>query len=145
MGILTPNLYRFIVSFMNFKPLLVWIPFGLIFAGCVLPAKETSPEIRHTNTAFQDSQPTTQAVETEIPTQPPTSTPQPSLRIESGDYALFIGDWETALDEYQEAFENSLDSEMEVAALFGKARAWMMGRNYFQAVQELEALILFLS
>ncbi len=141
-AILTHNPDQIIVSLMKLKPGLAWILPVLLLAGCVMPANETSPDAIPTQTPFSILQPTSQVVVTENPIKTVTPTPQPLLRIESGDSALSAGDWEKALDEYQEAYENSLDSEMKAAAQFGISRSWMMGRNYFQAVQELETLIL---
>ncbi|MFN2126777.1 MAG: tetratricopeptide repeat protein [Anaerolineales bacterium] len=126
---------------MDRKPHLAWILPALLLAGCVMPAKEISRVAKHTNTPFSVIQPSSEVTITLIPTEAPTPTLQPSLSIESGDSALSVGDWEKALTEYQLAFENSSDSEFKAVALFDKAKAWMMARNYFQVVEDLNTLI----
>lgn len=81
------------------------------------------------------------------PTPPPTPaptlapTPIPALRIESGDLALFYGDWELAVQEFERALL-STDEEVQAAALLGLGKAWKMGRNSYQAVKYLENVTL---
>jgi soluble lytic murein transglycosylase len=57
------------------------------------------------------------------PTVPPTPTPLPGARIESGERALFTGDWARALAEFQAAHEAAPDAATRSAALLGMARA----------------------
>lgn len=99
------------------------------------------PETPVPITSLPRTAPTRQSTATA--TLPPTPKPTtvPSLRVESGDEALFIGDWEKALDEFRLAFESSTDAGLKAAAMLGEARARMMGKNYFEAVDVLEKLI----
>ena len=75
------------------------------------------------------------------PTVAPSPTPLPAKRVESGDQALFNGDWETALTEYEQAYKNSNDAEIKAAALLGSARARWMSRNLYETNRTLENLI----
>jgi soluble lytic murein transglycosylase len=75
------------------------------------------------------------------PAPPPTWTPQPAARVTSGDHALFNGDWETALAEYEKALKGSADPEIQAAALLGVARARLMGRNDYEANRALQTLL----
>src|SRR5688572_2977234 len=51
-----------------------------------------------------------------------TATPVPIVRVQSGDHALFNGDYETALAHYQTAFRDSSDPKVQAAARWGEAR-----------------------
>jgi soluble lytic murein transglycosylase len=75
------------------------------------------------------------------PAPPPTWTPQPAARVHSGDQALFNGDWETALVEFEKAQKGSKDPQIQAAALLGMARARRMGRNLYEANRLLETLL----
>jgi tetratricopeptide (TPR) repeat protein len=60
-----------------------------------------------------------------MPTNPP-STPVPAAStnpLETADRALFTGDWERALLEYQAAFDSTNDIDAQAAALLGLGRA----------------------
>jgi len=84
-----------------------------------------------------------------IPTQPPTSTPAPTAvptlipaaRVKTGDQALFIGDWESAITEYTIAWEASDNTGIKSAALLGLGQAYIQGRNYYVAGNNLDTLI----
>ncbi len=84
----------------------------------------------------------------EAPQQPtptftplPLPTPLPAARIASGDQALLNGDWEIALEEFQLGLANSNEPDVQSAALLGSARAYLMGRNTYEAILLLERLI----
>ncbi len=81
------------------------------------------------------------AVPSPTPTPLPTPTSIPRARVESGDKALFNGDWETALSEFQTAYKNTTDSEIRAAALLGTAQARWMERNLYETALVLEKLL----
>lgn len=85
----------------------------------------------------------TLAAPTALPTATPlpTSTPIPAARVESGDRALFDGDWEKALQEYQDALQISPDAGIQAAALLGVARSYWTGRSPYEARQAVERLL----
>lgn len=74
--------------------------------------------------------------------EPSTPTPVLSMSIETGDSALFNGDWESALNEFQTVLNTSSDPEVKSAATLGIARSWFMGRNYYEAIRNLESMII---
>jgi soluble lytic murein transglycosylase len=63
------------------------------------------------------------------------------MRIENGEEALFNGDEETALAEFQSAQLASSDSLIQAAALLGIGRSHLLARKYQDAVTSLEKLI----
>ncbi len=83
------------------------------------------------------------------PTLPPTNTPLPTAtptplpyaRIESGDRAIFLGDWDSALVEFQQALDSSPDAEVQFAARLGIARTHFLAGDLLEAQAQLEALI----
>lgn len=58
---------------------------------------------------------------TPLPT--PIATPAPGARIQSGEMALFNGDWDLAISQFRAALENDSAPEIQSAALLGIARA----------------------
>lgn len=80
---------------------------------------------------------------TPSPTSAPTPspTPLPSVRLSNGDQALFYGDWQRALNEYQAALKYSEEAEIQATALLGIARAYWMGRNLYETNRALESLL----
>ena len=136
---MTPKRLSGIVVCMNLKSLLSGLLLAIFMASCKKPANV--PESVLTPTPKPNQTATVPPIPSPTATQPPTPTPIPSARIESGDHALFIGDWENALVEYQSAFDASSDPDVQSAALLGIGRAWLLARNYFEATNILEDLI----
>jgi soluble lytic murein transglycosylase len=85
--------------------------------------------------------PTAQPGPSATPTPPPTSTPlptvEPVLRIETGDRALFFGDYDAARQEYQTALNDSTDEALKAAALWGLGRTELADGRYQQAIDVL--------
>ena len=110
----------------------------MILVSCRLPAaKETS---------FPVSPEQTQASQTavDLPIQPdPTQMPilPPDVVIEKADEAFFNGDWETALWEYQSAYDESSDSQIQAAALLGIGRTRLQMGLYPESAQVLHQLV----
>ncbi|MFC1936167.1 transglycosylase SLT domain-containing protein [Chloroflexota bacterium] len=77
------------------------------------------------------------------PAPTPTITPPPSpgARVETGDQALFYGDWERAINEYTLAFQSSADPEVQAAALLGLGRAHLKNGNLAAALESLSTAI----
>ena len=78
-------------------------------------------------------------------TPPPNSTPLPTqvpiVRVDSGDQALFYGDYDKAREEYIAAFNTSTDREIQAAALWGLGRTELDDERYQPAVETLTMLI----
>jgi soluble lytic murein transglycosylase len=75
------------------------------------------------------------------PTPTPTPTPLPEARLEAAQEALFYGDWERALAEYQAVLASNPLPEIQAAALLGIGRAQYLSRKYPEAEQTLLQLI----
>ena len=95
-----------------------------IFAGLTACTLRSSPDV-----------PAEQAPATAVLTHPPRPTPTPfptaaptpvpAKRVEAGDQAFFNGDWDAALNAYQNALETHPDPEVQSAALLGLGRTYM--------------------
>jgi soluble lytic murein transglycosylase len=83
--------------------------------------------------------PTLPPTNTPLPTATPT--PLPNVRIELGDRAIFLGDWDSALVEFQQALDSSPDAEVQFAARLGIARTHFLAGDLLEAQAQLEALI----
>ncbi len=118
------------------SPILRLLLAALLLAGCVRRAPE-----RAAPTAASSATPRPTATRTPIPTPTLTPTLAPLARLTSADHALFNGDWETALLEYQRAFDASPDEQVRPAALLGMARARRMERNDYEAERALEEIL----
>src|SRR5262245_42696821 len=68
-------------------------------------------------------------------------TAPPVLRIESGDTALFNGDYELARQQYQTAFNDTTDNAVKAAALWGLGRTELADEQYQFAIDRLTNLI----
>lgn len=98
------------------------LTFGLVAA---LSACSTLPPLPLGPTAT----PSLTFTPTTTPTLTPRPTPIPAVRIESGDRALFYGDYDAARAEYRFAFEQAADAETRAEALWGFARTeWEAGK-----------------
>ena len=74
------------------------------------------------------------------PTATPLPTPVPVLRIDSGDTALFNGDYDIAREQYQSAFNDTTDNAVKAAALWGLGRTELADENYQLALDKLTTL-----
>jgi len=120
---------------MKSKRLLLWLWLLISLAGCNLPSSgQTAPLDA---TATPSLTPTPFVV---TPTFTPTPTPIPAVRVETGDRALFDGDYTRARSEYQIAFSTSTDSEVRAAALWGLGRTEYEAGFYASALEALRRL-----
>lgn len=75
----------------------------------------------------------------------PTSTPLPStapvVRIDTGDRALFFGDYDTAREQYRAAFTDATEDGIKAAALWGMGRTELADGRYQEAIHALNTLI----
>ena len=74
---------------------------------------------------------------THIPSPTVTSTPEPSTLLEIAQSAIFNGDWDTAIQNFQAVLSISTDFEELGSAALG------LGKTYFQAARDLEAIEAF--
>ncbi len=100
--------------------------------GCV-PASVSTPAITPGSTIPPAITPN----DTSLPTFTPSPTPTPEARIDTGEAAIFNGDYDTALVEYQAAFDNSVSPEIRAAALWGLGRVEHAIKNNGAALETL--------
>jgi soluble lytic murein transglycosylase len=67
--------------------------------------------------------------------------PPPEKRIESGDYALFIGDWDSAMREYIIALETNPDPITESAARMGIGRTQYLQGDISSALNSFRGMV----
>lgn len=75
------------------------------------------------------------------PTATPFPTPIPVVRIETGDRALFYGDFDQARQQYRSAFNESTDKAVQAAALWGLGRTELADERPQPAIETLNRLI----
>ncbi len=75
--------------------------------------------------------------DTALPTFTLSPTPTPEARVDTGEAAIFNGDYDTALVEYQSAFDNSNSPEVRAAALWGLGRVEYAIKNNGAALETL--------
>ena len=80
---------------------------------------------------------------TPSPTITPTPLPTlpPVVRIDTGDQALFYGDFDSARTQYQTAYNDSNDPALKAAALWGLGRTELADGNYQNALDYFTKLI----
>lgn len=106
---------------------------ALILSACqALPAPLPSP----TPSITPGPSPTP----TPSPTTTPLPTPPPVVRIESGDQALFFGDYDSAREQYLAAFNDTTDRAIQAAALWGLSRTELADGRHQLALETLTTL-----
>ncbi len=113
----------------------------LLAAGLACSLSERLPVFGPTATPSNTPTPLPTLTPTPTPTPPPTPTPVPAVRIQSGERALLDGDWERALNEFQTAFSNSSEAEIQAAAELGIGRTYLFSNRYEEAATTFESLI----
>jgi soluble lytic murein transglycosylase len=76
---------------------------------------------------------------TPMPT--PTATPEPAARVANGDQALFLGDYQSAREAFQAAFNDTQDAEIQAAAQLGLGRVHYYEGDYPNALDILRAML----
>ncbi len=121
---------------MHQKNKLAWLCVLFVLFACqVIPPANPNPTQTPTITP---GGPTLTPSPTMTPT--PFPTPVPLARIETGDEALFLGDYETARNQYLSAFNDSNDKSLQAAALWGLSRTELADGRYELALQTLTSL-----
>jgi soluble lytic murein transglycosylase len=119
------------------------LPVTLLMAvvlACNLPAPRLN-EGTQPGDAVLPLQVTLLPTPTETPAPTPTPTPIPAARVVLGDQALFYGDWEAALREFQAALGSAPDADVQFAARLGIGRTYHLMGDDPTAQEILEDLI----
>ena len=120
---------------MNLHRKLVWLWMMISISAC-----QGIPTAPPTGTAtITPGGPTATPTPTETPTPLPTLAPV--VRIDTGDEALFYGDYDSARDQYLAAYNDSTDPDLRAAALWGLGRTELADGNYQAAVERFITLI----
>ena len=125
-------------TFLNYKisMLIKRLLFGVcllaLLVGCV-PGSTSSP----TTTPASTLPPAVTPNDTSLPTYTLSPTPTPEVRVETGDKALFNGDYDSALYEYQIASDNSTNPDVRAAAIWGLGRVQFAIKNNGAALETL--------
>ena len=120
---------------MKIKCTLLALGIVVLLAGCLGPALVNPTE---TNSPIPQQDITT--TETTLLEIPPSPSPVPELRIESGEQAFFNGDYDQAYYEFQTALDTSIESDLKASALWGLGRVLYALKNYGQALEILQQL-----
>lgn len=112
-----------------------WLLLIFLLAACqTLPGNAPlQPTVSPMPQAFPSS--------TASPTVLPTPTPNPITSIQGGEQALFYGDYDQARLEFEAAFRNSTDSQVQAAALWGLGRVAYADGRYSMALASLQQLV----
>lgn len=123
---------------MNLTRKIAWLGLVFMLAACQnfpIPVPLPIPTAAPTNT--QGPPPTNTPPPT--PTLPPTM--EPVVRIDTGDQALFYGDFDLAREQYLAAFNDTTDDAIKAAALWGIGRTELVDGRYQEALNSLNNLI----
>ncbi|MFO7585241.1 MAG: tetratricopeptide repeat protein [Anaerolineales bacterium] len=112
----------------------------LALAACNIPwpapqAEEILPPQQPLPTASQTPTPPLPA----STSSDPTATPFPTLRVSSGEKAIFLGDYARARDEFRLS-RGSNDPDTRAAALWGLGKTEFLAQNHRAALDNLRAL-----
>ena len=123
---------------MHLKKKIAWLGLMIVLPACQnfpLPVPLSLSSVAPTDT--QGPPPT----QTPLPSPTPLPTMEPVVRIDTGDKALFFGDFDLAREQYLAAFNESTEDAIKAAALWGMGRTELADGRYPEAVNSLNNLI----
>ncbi len=121
---------------MRRKNKFIWLGVLAVTLACqIIPQSPITPP----TATITPGGPTLTPSPTETPT--PFPTPVPVVRIESGDEALFFGDFDSAREQYLAAYNDSDDKSLKAAALWGLGRTELADGRYQLALDNLNLLV----
>jgi soluble lytic murein transglycosylase len=113
-------------------PVIYFLIAGLLAAACNFPL------IFDDNPASGPTpEPTASLAASPTASPSPTPTPLPEVRLEEGEWALFNGDWDRALEAFQAALHPDFSEEIEAAAQLGLGITYLRAMRYAEAAQAL--------
>ncbi|MBN2114988.1 MAG: tetratricopeptide repeat protein [Anaerolineales bacterium] len=120
---------------MNSTKKLAWLWFVFVLSAC-----QTFPVPLPIATAVPSNTPGPGPTDTPLPTSTPLPTMEPVVRIDTGDQALFFGDYDRAREQYLAAFNDATDDGIKAAALWGIGRTELADGRYQEAINALNSL-----
>lgn len=131
----TPHFIRYKVCMNSIKK------FGWLWIVFLLTACQSFPIPLPIATVTPTNTPGPTPTNTPLPTSTPLPTMEPVVRIDTGDRALFFGDYDLAREQYLAAFNDSTDEAIKAAALWGTGRTELADGRYPEAINALNNLI----
>ncbi|HET6595024.1 MAG TPA: transglycosylase SLT domain-containing protein [Anaerolineales bacterium] len=123
---------------MNFLKKSAWLGLVLAVSACQnLPISVPLPISTAAPTITQGPPPTP----TPLPSPTPLPTMEPVVRIDTGDEALFYGDFDLAREQYMAAFNDTTDEAIKAAALWGIGRTELADSRYQEALHSFDNLV----
>jgi soluble lytic murein transglycosylase len=127
---------------MKTKKLIIGFSLLLLYTACVIPFdvifnfSEKSPS--QANTTLQPIQEQTTDFRIGDQPEPTYSSTDPFAKA---DGALFAGEVDRAQIEYQTLYMESIDDETSARALYGLGRSYLLGRQYYPAIDAFNLLL----
>ena len=117
------------------------LPFLIVILFTISCNNPVSVKVFATPTPAATATASTTPTAPPTPTPMPTPTPPPAVRVEIAEQSLFLGNYETARREFQNAQNSTGDPEVQAEAALGIGRALFLSRNYSTAIDALESLV----
>ncbi|HEX9385995.1 MAG TPA: tetratricopeptide repeat protein [Anaerolineales bacterium] len=115
-----------------------WLCIACVISACqAFPIPISLPISTVTPTNTPGPAPTN----TPLPTSTPLPTMEPVVRIDTGDQALFFGDYDLAREQYRTAFNDTSDNAIKAAALWGIGRTELADGRYQESLDALNNLV----
>jgi soluble lytic murein transglycosylase len=123
------------------KRIVIFLVMMLVTLSCSIPIAAKVIPTSLSPSAAPTTAPTNPPSATPVPTLTPTPTPPPAVRVELAEQALFLGNYENARREFQEAQGSTTDPEVQAAAAFGIGRSLYLSRNYSTAIDTFKSMV----
>jgi soluble lytic murein transglycosylase len=104
-----------------------------VLAACATPGSSPEPAASIT--------PAIAPSDTPIPSPEPTGTPSPDAFLAEADAALRNGDWDKALEQYQQARQVAVDTGAKAEAQLGVARTLLSSGRATESAQALDEFL----
>jgi len=124
---------------MKKRNLLFGITLLFLFTACLIPLDSLS-EAEDTASEETIKEEIQQFIDT-LQEQTPTPVILPADQLASAEQALFAGEIERARLEYQKAFTNSSEPDLQSRALFGLGRTYFLERDYYAAIDAFNRIL----
>jgi peptidoglycan lytic transglycosylase len=113
-----------------------------LWMACVISACQAFPiALPSISTVTPTNTPGPTPTNTPLPTPTPLPTMEPVVRIDTGDKALFFGDYDLAREQYRTAFNDTTDNAIKAAALWGIGRTELADGRYQESLDALNNLV----
>jgi soluble lytic murein transglycosylase len=123
---------------MNIKNVILSIIAVSFISSCSLPVRSFE---NVTPTVTETPQPSVTPTATPIPIPTATPTPEPSARLSMAEAAFNQGDYDTALDDYQQVIRYVSDTDILAAAQLGLAKIYLKSEKAPLALTTLQTLL----